>query len=123
MYITQGDIVNDDNTTDAIFTKEEIFTTVELLARLLRKIFVDNNITYPKFREMHKKYMQGLGASTPIINYNWNNLRKAIIKDKITFHMFHYVITALLDLNISDIAITTQSRENVEKVYRLKVNK
>lgn len=111
-----------DENGDLVFTENDLYATTNILSKLLRKIFIERHVTYSKLAEMHRDYMLKVGASTSMINYNWNNLKKAIAKDTLTFNMFLYVVTTIMNLRISNIGIQIEEEGKEElQTYELDV--
>jgi len=115
----QGQLVPSE--TDGIFKKEDINATSNTLARLLRSIFVDKSISYKMLQKMHNELMNRIGADPSIVSYSYNNFKKSIIKQKLTWQMLSYAITGVLNQKIKSISIVTEDDDGKEQIYTIDI--
>lgn len=120
MAIVRGEIVQETPIdSDLIFTESSIHTTTDVLARALRRVLVDKKITREALSQLHREHMQKMCASSNNINYNWNNLKKAVMRDTITFHMFQFIVVSILNCHIEKIDLTIQDADGSSAVVTL----
>lgn len=104
---------------DQIFSDRDVSASPNVLSRLMRKLFVSKKITYDDFKTSHMAHMDRLNATSNSSAYAWNNLKKAIVKPKITWQMLSYVLESILQLHIINISITVVDKSNNTEKYSL----
>jgi hypothetical protein len=88
---------------DLIFTEEDINATSWPLDRLLRQLFVENNITDAYFDAKYEIYSYvKLGLDKTKASNNRSNILKAIRKGRITYTKFLEVVSSILGYSISN---------------------
>ena len=86
-----------------LFTFEDVFKTSHPLSRLMRMILASNGVTIEEFDKKHHAFAEAAGLMTNQINYNRNNIKKAISKPKVSYWMFEQVINAIFGYGLKDI--------------------
>lgn len=95
---------------DLIFKEDDIYVT-DILARMLRYIFVQRKITYDQFNKLYHIHADRLNLSPAEANYRRNNTIKAVLKDTISIKMFMYVIISVLNLNPTNMSMTFEPED------------
>ena len=83
-----------------IFTKEDIAKTNHPIAKLLRIILVDNNVTYEIFKIKHHQYCQSIHIPPSKINSDRNNLSRAMLDSTLTWTKFEQIVCLILGFSI-----------------------
>ena len=99
---------------DPIFTKHDLYTTYQPLARIMRLIFIEDRITKAKFDALHRQKLQESFMPTNQISYSKNNMIRTLTQPDITWNFFDKVMP-VIGYNIIDVAITIQ-REDTKEV-------
>lgn len=89
-----------------IFNESDIHMVSDPTARLLRKIFFDRKITPAKYDELHKEHVKRVGMDRGMGNYHRNNIRKAIMHDKVTLQTFCFVVMSILNCQLDNFTIS-----------------
>lgn len=104
---------------EPIFEINDLTTTVNPIARLLRFIFLDKNITTNVLHEAHFESERATGKLLRDINTSRNNMIKALGKERMTVQQFERILD-VLKLQILDLSYTIQDTKTGEvKVYSL----
>lgn len=102
-----------------IFRPESLLETVNPIARLVRLIFLDQNITEEYFREVHSEIERAEGKLPKDVNTIRNNLLKALSKERMSVPQFERILT-ILGFNILDITYALlDSRTGEVRSYSL----
>lgn len=88
-------IENMQKTGELVYKPKDILTTIHPLNKLIRMMFVDQQITDRYLDNMHYTYASSLGCTPDQINSLRNNFKKNFVKDAPTFHHFEKVFTIL----------------------------
>ena len=86
-----------------MFKLEDVMSTLHPLARLMRMIMYVNGITHAEFDERHRVYAENAGFLNVQINYNRNNVKKAMFRDRLSFAMFEQIVNVVLGYGTQDI--------------------
>lgn len=100
-----------------IFTINDLKTTQQPLALLVRLLFIQNNITKEKFEALHLKMAQETYMPTNRISYDKNNLLRSAIMPEITWNLFEKLMI-VLGLNLQNITVTLQ-RMDTKEVFQI----
>ncbi len=104
---------------EPIFEINDLTTTVNPIARLLRFIFLDKNITTNVLHDAHFESERATGKLLRDINTSRNNMIKALGKERMTVQQFERILD-VLKLQILDLSYTIQDTNTGEvKVYSL----
>ncbi len=93
--------IADDN--KLIFKMEDVFKTMHPLARILRYILAENNITHSDFDEKHRIFASEAGFANVQINYHRNNIKKAMNRPKLSYPMFEEIINVIYGYGLQDL--------------------
>ena len=89
---------------EPIFTEADVQASCTQLTKILRRIFVDNNVTHQQLSECYRRYATNdMGEVPSRISSGKGNLRTAIMRDDVTFKKFAQVMQVLgltFNLNI-----------------------
>lgn len=95
-----------------MFDKKQVEESTHPLVRVLRHIFYEKKITLDDFSTLYAQHGKRNGLPPHITNTNRNNARKALNHpDKITFHLFKYILLNVLHLDIVEFAVTIRDTE------------
>ena len=108
-----------------IFEEDDILKTNDIIARLIRKIFVIKGITHNDvYTNLYQLEMK-LGTSPKKIVENYNNLKSALIKPKITsnrmYHIFYLMGWTVdqIDFVISEYSLTNENLQTMKIELKL----
>lgn len=111
-------------TGELIFKPEDINATPWAPDRLLRRLFVENNITDAYFNEKYKIYAYlKLGLHPIKASNNRSNIMKAIKKGHITYTKLIEVINNILGFEITDMMFVFSDPSGSKHTIQLKENK
>ena len=103
-----------------IFTEQDILRVTYPLAKILRMILVENNVTYEVFHRKHREYAEKSGMTGSDANSNKNNLLRAMKKPKVTYDHVETVVCVILGLNLLNLEFTLRDCTTGEiKNYKL----
>lgn len=89
------------------FTEDDILSTVNPIARILRMFFVSNQITEEEFFDKHRQYGESIGLTPTTINTDKHNKKKELFRDRVTVSAFEKIID-ILGYRITDITFHIQ---------------
>ena len=102
-----------------IYNYRNIFQTMNPVAKLLRMIFVDREITDEELDAYHEYSERRKGKYPRDINTDRNNMKKALIRERMSVQQFEKILT-ILDLSILDMSYTLQDLRTGEiREYKL----
>lgn len=85
-----------------IFTKRDILETPDMLAQLLRSIFVRNNVTYQLFDIKYREYAQNqLNLPPSKWSTSKGNLLRAIKRPTVTYNKFVETVVLVLGYHMN----------------------
>jgi len=93
-----------------MFSKDDVNAVGSPLVRLLRLIFYRNKITMDQFSALCGEYGRRIGSSPSGINTDRGNLRKALLKDEITWRLFYFILLNILRLNIVEVRFVIRTK-------------
>nr|DAQ06662.1 MAG TPA: hypothetical protein [Caudoviricetes sp.] len=121
--IFAGPVVNVDETLKhtghLIFTEADIAASSNDLDRLLRMVFVQNQITYEYFSQKCKKYSVEVLNNHDTENSTQSNLLRALQKGNITNNRFVEAIALVLGYIITDRSLTLTSPDGTVTTYNV----
>lgn len=88
-----------------IFQSGELFTTSHLLARLIRLICIERNITEEVFVQKHREYAHKTTMSINKTNYDRNNTKRAMVQNTVTWDFFEGFLMAM-GLDIASVMVS-----------------
>lgn len=104
---------------EPVFEVKDLIETSNPIARLLRLIFLDKNITDKMLNEAHGESERATGKLLRDINTSRNNMLKALSKERMTVQQFERILD-VLKLRILDLSYTIQDVNTGEiKMYSL----
>lgn len=104
---------------EPVFEGKELTETSNPIARLLRLIFLDKNITEKMLHDAHFESERATGKLLRDINTSRNNMLKALSKERMTVQQFERILD-VLKLRILDLSYTIQDVNTGEiKTYSL----
>jgi len=119
---TEKKVIIEKKPDNLIFEKRNIFITLDILSKLLRKIFYSKKITFRDFTTMHNKYADSIGLSKLERYSDRNNLLKGISNDTITFRLFRIVLERMGYLIVKlDIKLYNKNTSQIES-FSVSVN-
>lgn len=102
-----GRSITTDNTCgDPLFTVSDIAKAENELAKIVRYWFVTNNIGQSKFNELHRKYSQEHGIRSSDADRDRGNMRKSLLKEKITWDFLVSHLMPVLGLTLDHINLS-----------------
>ena len=101
-----------------IFVAEDIHDTTDFLAKIVRMYFVDQNITYEYFKIMHNIYCESLCMLPESINYDRNNLKRALLKPTMTKPLFEKIFS-ILGAHIIDVSVLILTENKQQLKYSI----
>jgi hypothetical protein len=107
-----------------LFKPEDLLTAENELARIVRYYFIVNEIGHDEFNALHRKYSQEHGIRSSDADRHRGNMRKSLIKEKITweFLVSHLMPVLGLTLDHVDIVFTSGKSGETVSVSSLDVN-
>lgn len=103
-----------------IFTPEDVYATAHPLSRLLRTIFVDNDITEEYFDRVFNDYCKRNGKNNVETGSDRNNAKKKLRMSTITFSAFEEIIMVILEYQIDNIQFDYVTPQGTKKSYSTK---
>ena len=101
-----------------LFTIKDICATINPIARLARMFSVDNEVTDQELEQRHKEYCDAQGMFPNMSNTDRNNLKRAILKNRMSVMVFEK-FADILGYRIVDVAYTLQNTVTGEiKIYK-----
>lgn len=91
-----------DKCADPIFKPEDIALAENEPAKLIRYYFVTKNIGYSKFNELHRRYSMEIGKRSTEADRDRGNLRKALVRETITWDLLVNKLFPVLGLRLED---------------------
>jgi hypothetical protein len=101
---------------DLVFKEEDIHKVSDILARMLRYLFVKLEITNEQLQDRFSAHAARLGLRSTEANYWKNNTLKAILNDSITMKSFMNVLVNILELNPSNLSLTVTLPNSKEEI-------
>ena len=96
----------------SVFTQRDVELASSPLDRLMRKIFVQQGITYGIFRSMHLRHVREGNATTKGMETELSNNVKAIWgKNGVTWRSFYVLMTRIFDLELVRFELTFKDRD------------
>ena len=86
-----------------LFKMEDVFKTAHPIARILRYILAENQITHAEFDERHRIFASEAGFVNVQINYHRNNIKKAMNRPKLSYQMFEQIINVIFGYGLQDL--------------------
>ena len=103
-----------------IFNPDEVVKTNHPLTRLFRLIMSKLQVTHEQFNTAHNNYSIQSGFLPSTIDYNRNNIKKSMKKNKITYRIFEHVLGVILGYNILDLVTQINDpKTGLTKTYKL----
>lgn len=112
------------NVGEMLFTKDDIYTVTDPLARLFRKLCVENNISEEYFNEKYRRYSINVLGKFPhnATNNRTNNVKMLKNSVKLTWRKFLEFTTLVLGLKINNLAVDVEDLEHKVKTYSSNAN-
>lgn len=102
-----------------IYNYRNIFQTMNPIAKLLRMLFVDRELTDEELDAYHEYSERRKGKYPRDINTDRNNMKKALFRERMSVQQFEKILT-ILDLSILDMSYTLQDLRTGEiREYKL----
>ena len=102
-----------------IYNFRNILQTINPIAKLLRMIFVDRDVTNEELDAYHELAEKSKGKYPRDINTDRNNMKKALVRERMSVQQFEKILT-ILDLLILDMSYTLQDLRTGEiREYKL----
>lgn len=95
----------DSDDSKKLFTFKDVLDTTHPLARILRMVLADNNVTNIMFEEKHREYAEQAGFLSAQIGYNRNNIKKGMNRPKVTWPMLEAVLLVILGYGLDDLIL------------------
>lgn len=86
-----------------LFKMEDVFKTAHPIARILRYILAENQITHAEFDERHRIFASEAGFVNVQINYHRNNIKKAMNRPKLSYQMFEQIVNVIFGYGLQDL--------------------
>lgn len=96
---------------EPIFTEESLFETTHTLARLLRLIFIKNNITKEVFELLYNKRAMATYSAVNVKGHDKNNMKRSMVAKEITWSLFEKCLN-VIGYDIADVMLTLSKRED-----------
>ena len=104
---TIGKVITADSAcSDPLFTVSDIAKAENELAKIVRYWFVTNNIGQSKFNELHRRYSQEHGIRSSDADRDRGNMRKSLLKEKITWDFLVSHLMPVLGLTLDHINLS-----------------
>lgn len=118
-YLSADNVERLKNVGAMLFTKEDIYTVTDPLARLFRKLCVENNISEEYFNEKYRRYSINVLGKFPhnATNNRTNNVKMLKNSVKLTWRKFLEFTTLVLGFKISNLAVAMEDPEHIIKTY------
>jgi len=108
---------------ELIFNKEDTLSVINILSKLLRKIFYNKKITYNGFSELHEEYSLSIGLNKKEIYYDRNNLIEGMSNDNLTFRTFKIALEKM-GYGITGLDVQLYNKSTGEKeIFGVRLNK
>ena len=102
-----------------LYNFRNILQTMNPVAKLLRMIFVDREVTNEELDAYHEYAEKSKGKYPRDINTDRNNMKKALVRERMSVQQFEKILT-ILDLSILDMSYTLQDLRTGEiREYKL----
>lgn len=102
-----------------LFTTHDLRTTSQPLAQIARLFLIKNNITRERFESLHRKMGLSTYMSTNIMNYDRNNILRAMAQGNITWNFLEkLLIVCGFDLTDLTLTLTNQETGEVSSISR-----
>lgn len=92
--------------TDPMYTLEDIMNAPDVLSRIVRYLFLSNNISKSKFREMHKRYCSRCGYLSTDATTRFNNNLRTLMDKRITWRTLTDDVLPVLGLGLVNVELT-----------------
>ena len=102
-----------------LYKISDICRTINPVAKILRMIFVDRNVTYEELFSKHKRKCELEGMIPRQLNTNKGNIKKVLVKNRMSMKQFEKLLL-ILDLKIENVSFTIKdSKTGTLKTYSL----
>lgn len=101
------------NSGTPLFTVNDLRTTTHPLAQIVRLLLIRNNITREKFEALHRKMGMQTYMSANNMNYERNNMRRALAQGDITWNFLEKLLV-VCGFDLTDVTLTLSNRETGE---------
>ena len=96
-----------------IFTTNDLRTTQHPLAQMIRMLVIRENITKETFEDKHRAMALQTCMTTNNMNYERNNMRRALIQPDITWNFLEKFLT-VCGFDIIDVTVLLSNRQTGE---------
>lgn len=114
--LSMGSIV----TGEPVFNEKDLDRTMHPLVLILRKIFIDQNVTKEDFAAKHRALCEAAGFVSKDIAGKRNNLLNALKRDdSITWSKFYEMLFIIMRYSLEDMSIKVKSPSGQFYEFRL----
>lgn len=100
-----------------MFTENDVLKTSNMLARMLRVIFIENNVTTQSFTEMHREYaLTKLNMMPSNVSTSKGNMMALIASGNMTWKKFYEIVVNMMGYDL-DLAISLKKNNVDVKTY------
>lgn len=103
--------------TDPMYTINDVKDAPDVLTQIVRYLFLYNNISKSKFREMHKRYCSRCGFLSTDATTKFNNNLRTLMDKRITWRTLTEDVLPVLGLRLIDVELVlTDDNGSIRKV-------
>lgn len=101
-----------------IFTRDDIWTTPDFFARVIRMYCVENSVTFEQLADLYRKYGTAIYLTSDQISQGIGNIKRTFLASEVTKKSF-VKFCAIMDIDVIDMALTLKSNNNKVVTYTL----
>ena len=110
------------NGENIIFTEKDVVKAGNMLKAMLIRILIEKQITFDKFKMLHREYALKIGIPPRKIASDRNNIIRSIHdRDKLTYRMFTDITKNILGFNLKNVSMVLKERDN--RTYLLSMDR
>lgn len=98
-----------------LFNRETTQLTFQPLSRLLRRLIYGLNIDPDRYVALHSSHAKRARRDPRLTVSHRNNVRKAVLQEGISFKLFYFFVTGILNMDLVDMTVTVRNRVTGEK--------
>lgn len=105
--------------TDPMYTIADVKDAPDVLTQIVRYLFLYNNISKSKFREMHKRYCNRCGFLSTDATTKFNNNLRTLMDKRITWRTLTEDVLPVLGLMLIDVELVLTDDNRVIRKVKL----
>lgn len=86
-----------------LFTFQDVMDVTHPIAKIMRMILATYGVTQAEFDERHRVYAESAGFLNVQVNYNRNNIKKAMVRNRLSYQMFEQIIFSIMGFGLGDL--------------------